>query len=84
VAMTGEITLRGTVLPIGGLREKIVAAVRIGIKEIIIPELNQKDLKDIPQEVLSKIEKIHPVKNIDEVLKIALVPIKEEKANPTN
>lgn len=78
VAMTGEITLRGTVMPIGGLREKIVAAVRVGIKEIIIPELNQKDLKDIPEDVLSKVTKIHPVKTIDQVLKIALVSEKSE------
>ena len=74
VAMTGEITLRGTVLPIGGLRDKIVAAVRANIKEIIIPELNKKDLKDIPDEILSKLKGIHPVKNIDQVLKIAIIP----------
>ena len=74
VAMTGEITLRGTVLPIGGLREKIVAAVRANIKEIIIPEHNKKDLKDIPEDVLAKIHKIHPVSTIDQVLKIALLP----------
>ena len=74
VAMTGEITLRGTVLPIGGLREKIVAAVRANIKEIIIPEHNRKDLIDIPEDVLAKIRKIHPVSTIDQVLKIALLP----------
>ena len=74
VAMTGEITLRGTVLPIGGLREKVVAAVRANIKEVIIPELNKKDLKDIPEEVLAKLDRVHTVKNIDQVLKIALIP----------
>ena len=73
VAMTGEITLRGTVLPIGGLREKVVAAVRANIKEIIIPELNKKDLKEIPEEILSKVREIHYIKNIDQVLKIALL-----------
>jgi ATP-dependent Lon protease len=74
LAMTGEITLRGTVLPIGGLREKVVAAVRSNIKEVIIPELNKKDLKDIPQDVLSQIQKFHYVKTIDNVLNIALLP----------
>jgi ATP-dependent Lon protease len=74
VAMTGEITLRGTVLPIGGVREKVVAAVRANLKEIIIPELNKKDLKDIPQDVLSKVHQFHYVNTIDEVLKIALIP----------
>ncbi|MBL7190769.1 endopeptidase La, partial [bacterium] len=63
VAMTGEITLRGRVLPIGGLREKVTAAVRSKIKEIILPEENRKDLKDIPEEVASKI-KFHFVERI--------------------
>jgi ATP-dependent Lon protease len=71
VAMTGEITLRGEVLPIGGLKEKLLAAHRGGIKKVLIPHLNAKDLIDISQEVLKKIEVI-PVKSIDEVLKIAL------------
>ena len=71
VAMTGEITLRGEVLPIGGLKEKLLAAHRGGIKKVIIPHLNAKDLIDISQEVLKKVEVI-PVKTIDEVLKIAL------------
>ena len=74
VAMTGEITLRGTVLPIGGLREKVVAAVRANIKELVVPEHNRKDLKDIPEEILSKVKKFHFVDNIDQVLKIALLP----------
>jgi len=72
VAMTGEITLRGTVLPIGGLKEKLLAAHRGGIETIIIPAENEKDLVDIPKNVLRKLE-IHPVSTIDEVLKIALV-----------
>jgi len=73
VAMTGEITLRGTILPIGGLREKVVAAVRAGIKEIIIPALNKKDLKDIPEDVRARVKKFHFVEKIDEALKIALL-----------
>ena len=73
-AMTGEITLRGSVLPIGGLRDKVVAAVRTGIKEIIIPRMNKKDLKDIPDDILAKVQKFHFVDNIDHVLKIALMP----------
>jgi len=71
VAMTGEITLRGKVLPIGGLKEKILAAVRSEMKTVIIPAQNKKDLEDIPAEILKKV-KIVPVKMIDEVLKLAL------------
>ena len=72
VAMTGEITLRGRVLPIGGLKEKLLAALRGGIKTVIIPEENRKDLADIPKNVLQGLE-IIPVKWIDQVLDIALV-----------
>jgi ATP-dependent Lon protease len=71
VAMTGEITLRGQVLPIGGLKEKLLAAHRGGIKHIIIPEENEKDLTEIPDNILKQLE-IHPVKNIEQVLQIAL------------
>jgi len=71
VAMTGEITLRGRVLPIGGLKEKLLAAHRGGITTIIIPEENKKDLADIPDNVTSSLD-IHPVRWIDEVLDIAL------------
>ena len=71
VAMTGEITLRGRVLPIGGLKEKLLAALRGGIKIAIIPDENEKDLKEIPQNVKDGL-KIIPVKNVEEVLKIAL------------
>ena len=71
VAMTGEITLRGRVLPIGGLKEKLLAALRGGIRTVIIPEENRKDLVDMPKAVSSGM-KIHPVKWIDEVLDIAL------------
>lgn len=72
VAMTGEITLTGRVLPIGGLKEKALAAMRHGIKTIIIPEKNKKDLDDIPEEYRAHLEFI-PVKTIDEVLAVALV-----------
>ena len=71
VAMTGEVTLRGHVLPIGGLKEKLLAALRARIVTVIIPEDNEKDLAEIPKNVLEKIE-IKPVKTVDEVLKIAL------------
>ena len=71
VAMTGEITLRGLVLPIGGLKEKLLAAHRAGIKKVLIPIENKKDLIEVPKTVLSSME-IIPVKNVDEVLKVAL------------
>ena len=71
VAMTGEITLRGLVLPIGGLKEKLLAAHRAGIKKVLIPIENKKDLVEVPKTVLDAIE-IIPVKNVDEVLKVAL------------
>jgi ATP-dependent Lon protease len=74
VAMTGEITLRGEVLPIGGLKEKLLAALRGGIKTVIIPEENERDLKEIPVEILSGL-KIHPAKWIDQVLSIALTSL---------
>ena len=71
VAMTGEINLRGQVLPIGGLKEKLLAAHRGGVKQVVIPAENEKDLKEIPDNVKSKLQ-IHPVKWIEEVLQIAL------------
>lgn len=71
VAMTGEITLRGEVLPIGGLKEKLLAAHRGGIKTVIIPDENKRDLKEIPENIQADLE-ICPVKWIDEVLQIAL------------
>jgi ATP-dependent Lon protease len=72
VAMTGEITLRGRVLPIGGLKEKLLAAHRGGIKTVIIPDENMRDLKEIPDNIKESLE-IRPAKWIDEVLDIALV-----------
>ena len=71
VAMTGEITLRGLVLPIGGLKEKLLAAHRAGIKKVLIPRENEKDLVEVPKTVINAIE-IIPVKNVDEVLNVAL------------
>ena len=71
VAMTGEVTLRGRVLPIGGLKEKILAAHRGGIDTVLIPEENRKDIKDVPEAVLAQIAVI-PVKHMDEVLRYAL------------
>ena len=71
VAMTGEITLQGRVLPIGGLKEKLLSALRGGIKTVIIPKENVKDLAEIPDNVKKGL-KIMPVSNVDEVLKIAL------------
>jgi len=71
IAMTGEVTLRGEVLPIGGLKEKLLAAHRAGIKKVIIPEDNRKDLIELPKVILDNVE-IISVKEVDEVLKIAL------------
>ena len=70
-AMTGEITLRGEVLAIGGLKEKLLAAHRGGIKTVLIPQENVKDLADIPDNIKGKLN-VHPVKWIDEVLDMAL------------
>src|SRR5262249_14781074 len=71
IAMTGEITLRGKVLPIGGLKEKLLAALRAGIKEAIVPKDNEKDLPEVPENIRDQM-KLHLVENMDQVLKIAL------------
>src|SRR5437899_7519761 len=71
VAMTGEITLRGLVLPIGGLKEKSLAAMRAGITTVIIPKLNEKDLVDVPEDAKQKL-KFVTVENVDEILACAL------------
>jgi ATP-dependent Lon protease len=76
VAMTGEITLRGRVLPIGGLKEKLLAALRGGIKKVLIPEDNAKDLADIPENVKNALD-IVPVSRVGEVLEHALVRMPE-------
>lgn len=76
LAMTGEITLRGRVLPIGGLKEKLLAAHRANIKTVIIPKDNEKDLPDVPANVLKALEVIF-VEHIDDVLRVALLPADE-------
>jgi len=72
LAMTGEITLRGRELPIGGLKEKIIAAHRGGIKKILIPKENEKDLRDVPKSISKQVE-IIPVEHMDEVLSHSLI-----------
>ena len=85
VAMTGEITLRGEVLPIGGLKEKLLAAVRGGLGRVLIPQENVRDLAEIPDNIKNKLE-IIPVKWIDQVLELALEskpkPLPEEVPAP--
>jgi ATP-dependent Lon protease len=84
VAMTGEITLRGRVLPVGGIKEKLLAAHREGIREAIVPIDNRADLKDIPKVIKQEL-KIHLVENMDDVLKLALtkeLPPKPPKEKP--
>ena len=76
VSMTGEITLRGRVLPIGGIKEKVLGAHRAGIRHVIIPKANEADLEDVPQEVRDTLT-FHPVQTLEDVLKIALVPQSE-------
>ncbi len=71
VAMTGEITLRGKVLPVGGIKDKVLAAFRAGITEIILPRENEKDLEDVPAEVRELLH-VHLVESMDEVLRLAL------------
>jgi ATP-dependent Lon protease len=78
IAMTGEITLRGKVLPIGGVKEKLLAAIRAGIKEVILPEKNQKDVKEISEHYLKDLQ-IRYVSTAQEVLQIALLPEKVKK-----
>ena len=80
VAMTGEITLRGEVLPIGGLKEKLLAAHRGGIKLVLIPRENEKDLAEVPENVKKGLE-IRPVKWIDEVLALALERVPDALAD---
>ena len=82
VAMTGEITLRGKVLPIGGVKEKLLAAHRFGLRTIILSKENEKDLVDVPEEVRDELT-IHTVDMIDEVLRLALVPNDDVEAIET-
>ena len=80
--MTGEITLRGKVLPVGGVKEKVLAAHRANLKTIILPRDNEKDLADIPKEVLDSLD-LFMVDTMDEVLKIALAEQPVPKLPPT-
>jgi ATP-dependent Lon protease len=77
--MTGEITLRGQILPVGGIKEKMLAAHRAGLKTIILPKLNEPDLDDLPVEVRNEL-KFHLVERMEEVIKIA-IPKKKAKKN---
>ena len=83
VAMTGEITLRGEVLPVGGLKEKLLAALRGGIRTVLIPDENERELAEIPKDIKQELD-IRPVKWVDEVLTIALerAPGAHEEAAP--
>jgi ATP-dependent Lon protease len=83
VAMTGEITLRGRVLPIGGLREKVLAAVRAGIEEVIVPAANEPDLVEVPEALRRKV-KVHIARDIEDVLNVALAvpPRAAERVRP--
>jgi len=83
VAMTGEITLRGEVLPIGGLKEKLLAAHRGGIKTVLIPDENVKDLAEIPENIKNRLE-IVPVKWIDKVLELSLERLPEPLPEPVD
>jgi len=94
LAMTGEITLSGQVLPIGGVKEKVLGAVRSGITDVMLPMENEADLEDLPPEVRERI-KVHPVGDLSQVLGLALgdgsvsvkvpetVPVAESEATPT-
>jgi ATP-dependent Lon protease len=81
LAMTGEISLQGSVLPIGGLKEKLMAAVRYGVKVVLIPEKNSKDIAEISQEIVEKLE-IVPVAHMDDVLNRALALNIEQLSQP--
>jgi ATP-dependent Lon protease len=73
VAIVGEITLRGRVLPVGGLKDKVLAAHRAGIREIVNPERNVPDLEEVPDEIITAL-RIHPVHRLDQVLALTLAP----------
>jgi ATP-dependent Lon protease len=82
VAMTGEITLRGAVLPVGGIKEKVLAAKRSGLKKVILPDRNRKDLEDVPANVREGLE-FHFIKRVDEIIEETLVAKKEDKVLPS-
>src|SRR5436190_9317488 len=76
VAMTGEVTLQGRVLPIGGLKQKVLAAHAAGLTDVVIPERNRGDLDDVPEDVREALT-FHPVLSVDEVLELALEPAQD-------
>ena len=78
LAMTGEITLSGKVLPVGGIKEKMLAAHRYGVKTVLLPERNMQDLAELPQKVREEIQFV-PVSHMDEVLNLALDPMQEKE-----
>jgi ATP-dependent Lon protease len=82
VAMTGEITLRGTVLPVGGIKEKVLAAHRAGIKRVVLPDRNRKDIVDYPETIRQELELVF-VKKIDEVLELTLENGAGRRPGPT-
>ena len=79
--MTGELTLRGRVLPVGGLKEKLTAAVRAGVKTVVVPARNRSDVLEVPDEVKKALD-IRPVDTLDEVLALALLEPKPARAVP--
>ena len=81
VAMTGEVSLTGRVLPIGGVKQKLLAAHRAGVTTVLIPQRNEPDLDDVPAEVLGKLD-VHPVSDVREVLNLALEPAGSADAAP--
>jgi ATP-dependent Lon protease len=81
-AMTGEVTLRGKVLPVGGIKDKLLAAYRANIKHVILPKDNTKDLVELPEEVASAIE-FHPISHVDELLAVALIGYRNRPRPPT-
>src|SRR5262249_46514754 len=81
VGLTGEVTLQGKVMPIGGLKQKVLAAHRAGLKEVILPKRNEGDLDDVPEQVRNEIE-FHIAESIDQVLAWALEPVTEPKLEP--
>ena len=79
LAMTGEISLRGRVLPVGGIKEKVLAAARAGLKQVLLPEHNRKDWAEVPEEVRAKM-KVHFVRRISELIPLALVEVPKATA----
>jgi ATP-dependent Lon protease len=75
--MTGEVTLQGRVLPIGGLKQKVLAAHAAGLTDVVIPERNRADLEDVPEDVREELA-FHPVMTLDEVLSVALEPARSD------